>query len=127
MPTAVAAGLSFTPTPGLARVPVASVANMKQAIAELICSQPHSVVDLGGHHKIFQFLPSYRRDEKMTELMSHHLYLRHGALGYVWPAPGVPAAGANAWPDIVEYLQAIQITAANAAVGPVDLGFYFNS
>ncbi len=125
MPTAAAAGLSCTPAPGHVRVPVATVAEMKQAITELLCSEPHGGVDLGGNHKIIQFLSSYRRDFKMMELMSQHLYLRHAALGYVWQAPG-PPAGVNAWPDIVDYLQAIQIRAANAAIGPVDLVVYFN-
>jgi hypothetical protein len=32
----------------------------------------------------------------------------------------------NPMPDIVTYFQMIQITAANAAVGPVDLKTYFN-
>lgn len=126
MPTAAAAGLSCNPAPGLARVPVTNVAEMKQAIAELLCSDPHGGVDLEGYHKIFQFLPSYRRDIKMMALITKHLYLRHAAIGYVWPAPG-PPVGLDTWPDIVEYLQAIQITAANAAVGPVDLVTYFNA
>lgn len=106
---------------------VQNAADMKDAISRFLCSAPDAATDLGGHHDIFEFRPAYRRDRKMEALLSvldplqGHGYLRHDGIGY----PNLHE-GANQWPDIVDYLQVVTVTAANAAVGPVDVPSYFN-
>ena len=123
--TAIASNLQFVPNAGAPPQVVASVADMKLAIAQILCTGGDEGVDLGNHHDVFQFLPSYRRDVKMLILITNHTYLRHHAVGHNWGATG-PPPDVDTWPDIVNYLQALQITRANAAVGPVDLNHYFN-
>ena len=123
--TAIASNLHFVAHAGGPPQVVASVADMKLTIAQILCSGGDEGVDLGNHHDVFQFLPYYRRDIKMVTLLTNHTYLRHHAFGHTWGATG-PPHDVNNWPDIVNYLQALQITRANAAVGPVDLTHYFN-
>lgn len=116
IPTAADAGLR---TSGGALV--ASVADMKDAISNILISPPAAATDLGGHHDLFQFLPLFRYSRKLTILTVAHTYLRRRAQGFA----GAPA-NAQQWPDIVEYAQEITIARANAAVGPVDVVHLFN-
>ena len=124
----------------LARVPIASengmknfrgqlvetAADMKEAISRILTTGTHSGTDLGAHHDLYQFLPSYNRDIKLNELMLNRQYLRHHGNGWDFEND-MQREEATQWPDIVEYLQVITIIRANAAVGPVDVEFYFNN
>jgi hypothetical protein len=56
----------------IAGAPVTNVAQMKAALAEIICSGPNAGADLGGHHDIFQFLPAYKRDRMLSFLVTHY-------------------------------------------------------
>ena len=106
--------------------PVETAADMKEAISRIFTTGPHQGIDLGAHHDLFQFLPSYNRDIKLNELMFNRQYLRHHGNGWDFDNY-LQREEASQWPDIVEYLQVITITRANAAVGPVDVEFYFNN
>ena len=93
-----------------AGVPVANADELRVAIALRLSTPPHAATDLGNNHDLFQFLPSHFLFAKLEALISPNLWLRHSAL----------------MPDIVDYCQVTTITRANAAVGPVNVGLYFN-
>lgn len=105
-------------------VPVANEADMKEAISHFLTTGVNGGFDLGNHHDIFQFLPSYKKAVSMENLIANNLFLRHHAIGAAAP---IVAAAVN-WTDIVYYLQEITIikSKSNAAVGPVDLPTAFN-
>ncbi len=105
--------------------PVATATDMIEAIAKIITSSHAGGVALSRRHDMFQFLPAVYRDIKMNQLMVGRQYLRHCGHGWTFPSEEDRLAALQ-WPDIVESLQVIMITNANALVGPVDIKFYFN-
>lgn len=86
-----------------------------------------AAIDVGNNGDLFQFMPSYLRDEKFEQLLSAHGWVRSRlVLGeYPWPTGFMPD-NLDAWPDIVQYCLVIQMTAKHAAVGPVNCVHYFN-
>lgn len=114
--TAAAAGLKNT-----AGAAVASAADMKEGITNLLCSAPDEGVDLGEHHDTLQFLPNYRMLAKVDALLRAHPYLQRHAKSCV---PLIPSA--DQWPDVVDALRCLAVTSETAAFGPVDLRFVFN-
>lgn len=135
VPVATTVGLTYRPPapPGGGAVPppapVTNAQTLRTALIQQLCANPSAGVDLGNNGDLFQFMPSYMRDEKLERLLTTYGWLRSsrvlGAGAYAWPANFVPDDLAN-WPDVVDYCQVVQITRANAAVGPVNCGHYFN-
>ena len=104
-------------------LPVANVVQMKAAIVNYLSSPPNAATNIGSHDLIFQFMPNWWRDQKLDDLLDLWPWLKH--LGGPGSAPNLPPQAAT-WTDIVPYCQAITISRANAAVGPVDLHQFFN-
>ena len=120
---AIAAANGWTNNAG---APVTTAEDMKEFIARFLTLAPNGGIDLGDHHDVFQFLPSYRRDAKMMALITDNLFLCHHGLGCTFANPAAQQA-ATLWPDIVYYLQSLMTIKSNAAVGPTDLDAYFNA
>jgi hypothetical protein len=115
---ATAAALGWTNNAGAV---VTTANDMIEHFARSLTTGPNAGIDLGSHHDIFQFIPSHRATACLQAFVSGNLFLRHCGLG---ATPVI--AGADAWRDIVDYFQEIQIVKSNAAVGPVDCPIVFN-
>lgn len=101
--------------------PVVTAEDMKEAIVQRLTQAPNGGTDLGDHHDLFQFLPSFKKYQCVAPLIQGNLFLRHHGLGWTFATPAAQAA-ASTWPDIVDYVQEVTIVKSNAA----DVPFYFN-
>jgi hypothetical protein len=101
---------------------LATAEELRDCIVSFLCSPPNAATDLGTKGCIFQFLPSHSMTRKTESLIKAYPWLRHQA--YNWPNPNNINVGA--WADIATWVMEINITRANAAVGPTIVDTLFN-
>lgn len=94
---------------------------MKVAIINILCGE-NGGFDIGGFHDMIQFIPAYRKEIKMNELVLKKQYLRRR--GGTWDFS--EGSSARMWPDIVDYIHSFTLTSEVTAIGPADVKYYFN-
>eukprot|EP00597_Dinobryon_sp_UTEXLB2267_P005187 CAMPEP_0170078986 /NCGR_PEP_ID=MMETSP0019_2-20121128/15482_1 /TAXON_ID=98059 /ORGANISM="Dinobryon sp., Strain UTEXLB2267" /LENGTH=159 /DNA_ID=CAMNT_0010292221 /DNA_START=62 /DNA_END=541 /DNA_ORIENTATION=+ len=100
---------------------VTNANELKEAIMHFICGDEGGI-DIGGFQDTILFVPGYRKDKVMNDLILKKQYLRrHGGT-----RAHIENSGSTSWPDLVDYIHAFTVISEDSAIGPVDVKYYFN-